>query len=171
MKGLPRGHLIKVAFQARRRFWEDENIYGGISWTTQAIQQIIYPSGNLQGDKGVLIGAYIFFPNEALRFTHMQHAQRLKVAAEQGERLHPGFKDQIEVGASVAWRNMNHHLGCASHVVESGDEAVLRTLREPIGRHYLIGDQTTYHSGWQEGAIGSALAALESLSARVHADV
>ena len=34
---------VKVAFQARRRFWEDEQIYGGISWTNQDITQIWYP--------------------------------------------------------------------------------------------------------------------------------
>jgi monoamine oxidase len=171
LRALPRGHLIKVAFQARERFWEDESIYGGISWTTQPIQQIIYPSAGLQSAKGVLIGAYIFNPENALRFTQMPVADRLRVAAEQGERLHPGYSDYLEAGVSVAWRNMNHHLGCAAHVAEPGSETVLRRLREPVGRHQLIGDQTTFHSGWQEGAIGSALAALETLSARVHADV
>src|SRR5262249_31379735 len=34
----------KIAFRARRRFWEDDGIYGGISWTTQDITQIWYPS-------------------------------------------------------------------------------------------------------------------------------
>src|SRR5207248_76072 len=39
---------VKLAFQADRRFWEDEEIYGGISWTTQDITQIWYPSTALQ---------------------------------------------------------------------------------------------------------------------------
>jgi len=166
---LQRGHLIKVAFQARR-FWENENIYGGISWTTEEIQQVIYPSGGLQSEKGVIVGAYIFNPEHALKFTHMTHEQRLREAARQGEGLHPGYSEHLEAGASVAWRNMNHQLGCASHVAQASGETVLRRLREPVGRHYLIGDQTTYHSGWQEGAIGSALAALEVLSARVQSN-
>ena len=39
-----RGRLVKLAFQAQRRFWEDEHIYGGISWTNQDITQIWYPA-------------------------------------------------------------------------------------------------------------------------------
>lgn len=159
-----------MAFQARRRFWEDESIYGGISWTSQPIQQILYPSGGLQSEKGVVVGAYIFRREDALTFTHMTHAERLREVARQGEKLHPGYTEHLEAGASVAWRNMNHQLGCASIVAEPGSESILRRLREPVGRHYLIGDQTSFHSGWQEGAIGSALAALESLNVRVQAD-
>ena len=43
----------KVAFQASRRFWElDQQIYGGISWTSRAATQVWYPSGGLQRDQG-----------------------------------------------------------------------------------------------------------------------
>ena len=37
-------HAVKIGFQARRRFWEEDHaIYGGISWTDQDITQIWYP--------------------------------------------------------------------------------------------------------------------------------
>ncbi|MEM6605312.1 MAG: FAD-dependent oxidoreductase [Pseudomonadota bacterium] len=164
MSKLPRGHLIKVAFQARERFWERELIYGGISWTSEPIQQLVYPSGSLQGKKGVLLGAYIFNRDNALRFTHMRHEERVAEAIKQGEKLHPGYGDYMECSASVAWWNMNHHLGCAAHVAGSESDEVLAQLTAPVGRHILMGDQTTYHSGWQEGAIGSAHAALQTLN-------
>ena len=51
----------KVAFQMKRRFWEeDDAIYGGISWTDQDITQIWYPANGYQQKKGVLVGAYIW---------------------------------------------------------------------------------------------------------------
>jgi len=35
---------VKIAFQARQRFWEKKQaIYGSISWTNQDITQICYP--------------------------------------------------------------------------------------------------------------------------------
>jgi len=49
----------KIAFEARRRFWEeDEQIYGGISWTTQDITQIWYPSTDFHGRTGIILGAF-----------------------------------------------------------------------------------------------------------------
>lgn len=164
MQELPRGHLIKVAFQAKERFWEKELIYGGISWTSDPIQQILYPSGSLQGPKGVVVGAYIFRRDEAIRFTHMTHAERAAEALASGEKLHPGYESYLENSVSVGWWNMNHMLGCASHVAGAESEEVLTRLKTPVGRHILMGDQTSHHSGWQEGAIGSAHAALSTLN-------
>lgn len=169
LEGLPRGHLIKAAFQAKTRFWEDEMIYGGISWTSEGIQQILYPNGRFHGKKGVLVGAYVFRRDDALRFTHMPYQERLQEVVRQGEQIHPGYANHLETGVTVAWWNMNHMLGCASHVAGPESEAVLNTLREPVGRHIMMGDQTSHHSGWQEGAISSAHLALGSLNALVAA--
>ena len=50
----------KVGWQADR-FWETKDqIYGGISWTTDDITQIWYPSSGFLGRKGVLTGAYMY---------------------------------------------------------------------------------------------------------------
>ncbi|MEO1079861.1 MAG: FAD-dependent oxidoreductase [Pseudomonadota bacterium] len=170
LEELPRGHLIKVAFQARERFWERDLIYGGISWTTDPIQQLLYPSGSLHGQKGVVVGAYVFGRDHALRFTHMTHEERTREAIEQGEKLHPGYGEYLEKSASVAWWNMNHMLGCASHVAGQESEETLTTLKTPFGRHIMMGDQTSHHSGWQEGAVGSAHAALNTLNTLVRAN-
>ena len=59
----------KIAFQADRRFWEeDQQIYGGISWTDRDITQIWYPSAGFHREKGVLLGAYIWTNQIAERF-------------------------------------------------------------------------------------------------------
>ena len=43
----------KIGLQFKRRFWEqDDEIYGGRSWTDQEIGQIIYPSHGFNGSKG-----------------------------------------------------------------------------------------------------------------------
>ena len=62
-----RGKLVKLGLQASERFWEREQIYGGISWTAQDITQIWYPSHGIHRKKGVLLAAYIF--GDALRAT------------------------------------------------------------------------------------------------------
>ena len=57
---VPRGKLFKLGLQASERFWEREQIYGGISWTAQDITQIWYPSHGIHRKKGVLLAAYIY---------------------------------------------------------------------------------------------------------------
>jgi monoamine oxidase len=50
----------KIGLQFRRRFWEqDDDIYGGRSWTDQEIGQCIYASHGFTASKGVLIGDYL----------------------------------------------------------------------------------------------------------------
>ena len=44
-----------------------------------------------------------------------------------------------------------------------------KKLQAPVGAHYLIGDQVSYHPGWQEGAIASAHHAIADIDARVRA--
>jgi monoamine oxidase len=41
-------------------------------------------------------------------------------------------------------------------------------LATPQGRFHMAGDQITYWSGWQEGAIISALAAVKWIDAQVN---
>lgn len=76
---------VKVAFQARRRFWEeDQAIYGGISWTDQDITQIWYPPYGYHRSKGVIVGAYIWSEQPGLRFTNMTPTERLQAAMAEG---------------------------------------------------------------------------------------
>src|SRR5258708_4455728 len=68
----------KLAFFAGRRFWEeDEQIFGGISWTTQDITQMWYPSTGFHGRSGIVVGAYIWTTDIGERFAKLSPAERL----------------------------------------------------------------------------------------------
>lgn len=157
LKSRPRGKLTKIGLQMKERFWEKEGIFGGNSWTGQEITQIMYPSHGYHRTKGVLIGGYIFSGQINDKLMQMTSAQRLELARRQGEKLHPGYSSYVENGVSVAWYRMKHFLGCTARTVADDD---LRILQAPQGRHCLIGDQVTHHTGWQESAILSAHHAL-----------
>lgn len=60
LAAVPRTRYLKIGLQMKERFWENEGIYGGISWTMQDIQQIWYPSHGIHGRKGVVVGAYSY---------------------------------------------------------------------------------------------------------------
>lgn len=166
-----RGHLFKIAFQAKTRFWEKENIYGGISWSSEDIQQIWYPANDFHNDKGVILGAYIFKSAAAMKFTNMRHQERISEAIRQGEKIHANYSKQVEAGVSVAWHKMNHILGCSSHVQDFSKDAIFQTIRKPVGRHFLCGDQITHHTGWQEGAVGAAHYVINQMNEVVNSEI
>ena len=163
LQSRPRGKLSKVGLQMKERFWEAQGIYGGISWTGEDITQVMYPSNDYGSTKGIVVGAYVFSGVINDKLMNVSAEDRVKLAVEQGEKLHPGYSDYFENGVSVSWHRMNHMLGCTA--VET-DEETAKGLRRPFGRHYLIGDQVADHAGWQESAMLSAIGALNDIQKR-----
>ena len=162
-----RGKLFKIGLQMKERFWEREGIYGGISWTMQDITQMWYPAHGIHRDKGVMLGAYTFGDETGEKFARMTPAQRIELAIQQGEKLHPDYRNYVESGVSIPWHRMNHMLGCSARWDDSVRAQWFSRLQAPVGGHYLIGDQLSYHSGWQEGAIHSAYYAIADIDRRV----
>ncbi len=155
---------VKIAFQARRRFWEEDHaIYGGISWTDQDITQIWYPAYGYHRDKGIVIGAYIWDerPGQGLRFARMTPSERLQAAIAEGERIHPGYGAELESGISRSWPTTPFQKGGWP---ESKSPPA---LRKPDGAIHFAGDQITALPGWQEGAAHAAHAAVNAINERV----
>lgn len=169
LTAIPRGKLAKIGLQAKERFWEREGIYGGISWTTQDIQQIWYPAHGIHRQKGIVLGAYTFGDAVGEKLSRLDPAGRIDLALSQGSKIHPGYRDQIENGVAVCWHRMNHMLGCSARWTEALRDQWYERLQAPAGNHWLVGDQISYHPGWQEGAVHSAFHALADLDQRVRA--
>ena len=167
-----RGKLFKIGYQLSRRFWEeDERIFGGISWTDQDITQLWYPSSGFFREKGVMLGAYTFGDAGGDTFAPLSNEARLDLALSQAEKLHPDIRQYVEAAVSVPWHRMNNMLGCSARWSEEDEKAHYATLQAPEGRHYMVGDQISHHSGWQEGAMRSAHFALADIDRRVQAEL
>ncbi len=149
----------KIAFQSRR-FWEqDHNIYGGISWTTQDITQIWYPNNGLGQTSGILVGAYIFGGSAGVNFAGQTPQQRINGALAQGSNLHPEINGQAARGISIAWPKIPFQLGAWG----TSNPATLLTPDENI---FFAGEHLSILQGWQEGAILSAYHAIDLIVAR-----
>jgi monoamine oxidase len=154
----------KVGWQAEDRFWEKNyNIYGGISWTNDDIDQIWYPSDGYLHQKGALTGAYMSGA-KAARFNPQPVDARLVQAREQGAKLHPEFKDPtiINHGLAIAWERMQfERFAWANSGAGTTFDTAVEVLARPqpnvgVKRFFVAGDQITYWSGWMEGAIQAA---------------
>ncbi|MEL7451118.1 MAG: FAD-dependent oxidoreductase [Pseudomonadota bacterium] len=147
---------VRVAFQSRR-FWEqDHNIYGGISWTNQEITQVWYPNYGFGSDSGIVLGAYIFDGPAGTRFSDLSPAQRIDATLAQASALHPQFQGEALHGIGVAWRNMPFALGGWG----TSSPGVLLT---PDDRIVFAGEHLSILQGWQEGAILSAYQAIDTI--------
>jgi len=170
LNSLRQGWGVKIGLQMKERFWEREGIYGGMTSTNQRISQIWYPSHGIHGKKGIVLGAYNFFDSSGF-FDRMTPEERIAYAAKCGDKIHEGYSDYIESGVSVVWRRMNHMMGCGAMWGPEARAQYYKLLQQPAGgRHYMIGDQISYHSSWQEGALASAEYALLDLDQRVRAE-
>jgi monoamine oxidase len=171
MKVIRRGVAYKGAFQMKERFWENEEIYGGITWTNQPIRQIWYPFHGLLRQKGVMLAAYEY--GNGMDFTRMTQEERIESMLSQGEKIHPQYRAMAEHGVTIAWHRMNHMLGCSARWGASTpeNERHYNTLQQPSGRHYMIGDQISKKSAWMESAILSAHWAIAHMDQRVRAEV
>lgn len=168
--------LSKVGLQMKTRFWEQENIYGGITWIDHPLTQMWYPSHATHSEKGVLLAGYCFGPQANDAVTSMRHEGRVAAALDIGEKVHgPAFRENFEAGVSLSWQNYNYMCGCGSGFQRNFGEsdrsethAKKRTLQEPVGgRYFMIGDQVSFHPGWQEGALAITHQALSRLEDRL----
>jgi monoamine oxidase len=159
---------LKTGLQFKRRFWEqDEHIYGGITYTDLPIGQISYPSSGFFGDgKGVLLGAYVWDLPQSMKFTAMSPAERVARAVEYGSQIHSQYREEFDNGISVAWHRVPFVMGCFGMWSDASRAAHYDNLCALDGRIVLAGEHASYMPGWQEGAVTSALDAIERLHRR-----
>jgi len=158
----------KIGLQFKRRFWEeDEQIYGGISYTDLPIKLISYPSSDQwSSGSGVLLGGYCFGP-ESYMFTAMTPAERIKWALEHGALIHSQYKSEFQNGMAVSWHRVPTTLGCYAMWTPELRAKHYQNLCQVDGRIALAGEHASYLPAWQEGAVLSSLDAISRLHATV----
>ncbi len=164
---VPYAPAVKLGLQFKRRFWEqDEQIYGGISYTDLPISTIGYPSTGYHGSgKGVLLGGYVWGV-DAMEFTAMTPQQRVARAVEYGSRIHPQYPAEFDNGVAVAWHRSPFSMGCFGMWTEATRAQHYDNLCRFDGRIVLAGEHASYLPAWQEGAVTSALDAIGRLHQR-----
>jgi monoamine oxidase len=156
----------KVAAQMRSRFWEAQGIYGGITWTRMPIDQLWYPASGFHDQKGVLVLAYNSLSN-AEAFGRMRPRERIARAVELASRIHPEIPRETESAVTVAWQNEPWSLGPWAVYTDAIRKNEYPVLARPDGRIYLAGEHISYITAWQEGAIRSAVLAVDAITSRV----
>ena len=176
----------KVAWESRR-FWEqDYNVYGGLEFVTEGPSPIWLPSAHLASERGVLVSGY-GDAGPSTHFGKLSFAGKLAASRASVERLHSGHGKELEKPIFVPWAQIPYNEGAwidtygpgqpeheASEALELGHplngkyaNPGYETLLQPDGPIYFVGDHVSYLVGWQEGAALSSLRAINLLAERV----
>jgi len=170
IRAVPYTTSCKIGLEFKRRFWEqDEQIYGGITYTDLPNSQISYPSSRY-GDKGpgVLLGAYMGGV-PGYEITALSPAERIDRALDWGSKIHPQYRAEYRNGISVGWHRVPWVLGCFGSWTEETRAEHYSNLCAMDGRIMLAGEHASYYGGWQEGGITSAIDAITRLHQHVQA--
>jgi monoamine oxidase len=157
VKAIPYAAAGKIGLQFKRRFWEeDDEIFGGISKTNLEISQIVYPSQAFLSARGILIG-YYQMGDVARAMAARPPEERLRIALEQGARIHPQYTDSFDNASySVAWHRTPHSLGGWAQYSPALRRTYFDTLNAPDGALYLAGEHVSWVTAWIVGALASA---------------
>ena len=159
----------KIAWESKR-FWETEhNIYGGISWLQGGpINMIWFPSGKMHSDTGVLLSGYGL---QSLPAFNALPNLEAKIAASRAavERLFPGRGAGLNSPMYLVWEKIPYNQGAwiaAGPIYHNGP---YKAFLQPDGRIHFAGDFCTNVLTWQEGAALSAHRTVNMIAGRVKA--
>lgn len=165
MRALHYHEAVKAGLEFKRRFWEqDEQIYGGITFTDLPIAEIGYPSNEMHSNgPGVLLGAYVYGP-QAYVYNSMSPEERLESVLDYGARIHPQYRDEFSSGVVLSWHRVPWMLGCYSNWDDRGRDYEIAATMD--NRLVCAGEHISYLPGWQEGSLLSALDAVRQVHDR-----
>ena len=164
--GVSYDSAYRVAWESRR-FWEQEyEIYGGLSYLNQMVSVVWYPSWNLFSQKGVVVGGYGIENGSAFGKLATMEA-KLNASRQALELLHPGHSKELTNPVYVSWGNIPYNLGSWISGFGRKQDTNIARLLEPDRHIFFAGDHTSHLVGWQEGAALSAYRAIGQISGMV----
>ena len=182
-------NAYKVAWESRR-FWEqDYNIYGGLEFVNVGCSPIWFPSAKIFSDRGVVVSGYT--DETTSPFGKLPIPEKFEESRRSIERLHPGHGKELEKPIYVGWQRIPYNEGSwiRSYGPPAGDgpgrgarpggpadptaprpvSPGYETLIQPDGPIFFAGCHVSHIVAWQEGATLSSLRAVKLIGERVKA--
>jgi len=164
-------HAYKIAWESRR-FWEQNfNIYGGLEFVAEGLSPVWLPSAGMFSDRGVLVSGYGFDSDP--KFEKLPLPQKFEASRGSVEKLHAGHGRELGKPIYVNWGLVPFNEGSwinnylpGDFAYEDGGSPAYETLIAPDGPIYFAGDHVSHVLGWQEGAALSSLRAISLIGER-----
>ncbi len=154
------GDGYKIAFQSPR-FWEDDQIYGGLSFTDRDTFITWYPSAGFHQPQGVIVAGYAFDGRMGTR----DFAGQVDYARGTIDRLHPGKSSLMTSPVAIQWSKVPFTGGLESEMA-TDNPADYTLLSDADGPFYFAGEHLSHVGAWQQGAFVSAHRVVNLIAAR-----
>ena len=154
------GHVMKVAMQYRRRFWNDNNSIGQRVFTDTRLRRIYHFSINQPGPRGILL---TFTSGEdAKKLGRLNEDRRMKAAQDTCKDIWPEAPQYWENGITKYW-NEDPFVKASYSLSGVGQKGYREILAKPDGPVFFAGEHTAIHRASMNGAIESGLRVAEEL--------
>lgn len=172
IQGLSYDSSTKVLAVTRDRFWEREDgIFGGGSFSDLPLVATFYPSDNAQAKDptisarpAAMLASYTW-GTAARRLGSLAPAQRHEVTQRALAKLHPqtATAGMVQRMASWAWDSHPWSLGAFTFLMPGQQRSLYADVVAPEGRIYFAGEHASTDNAWINGAIESALQAVQQM--------
>jgi len=123
---------------------------------------IYYPEHGRETGRGVLLASYTW-AEDAQRWGALAPEERLAEGVRNVARIPPQVLREFEVGTSKVWQD-DSYAGGAFATFHPGQQALLyEHIVAPEGRIFFAGEHASLTHAWIQGAIHSALRAVDAV--------
>nr|QIS94341.1 Tjp1 [Symphyonema bifilamentata 97.28] len=167
----------KVLFLCARPFWQESGIFGGASFSDDAVRQIYYPSTKSHSSLNSVLLASYTIGNDARYLGMMSEQERHSYVKEALSKLHPEIKvpGTLLDMTSIAWGNYKWSAaGCsipwdrsAFYQSPQHQDAIPHTesvyhqkAASPQNTLFFAGEHCSKLPAWLQGSVESALQAV-----------
>ena len=151
------GHVMKLAMQYERRFWDEPASLGQRVFTDTMLRRVYHFSIDQPGPRGILMSFTSGADAEALG--RMSEAERLRTALQEATRIWPEAPRHFEGGAVKYWNEDPWIRGSYSFEGVGQARDFLQIAAAPEGRVHFAGEHTSVHRASMNGALESGVRA------------
>ena len=148
------GHVMKIAMQFKRRFWDEPGSLGQRVFTDTPLRRVYHHSIDQPGPRGILLS--FTSGADAEKLGRMNDLRRMKVAKSTCREIWQEAPRYWEDGVSKYW-NEDPWMRASYSMVGVGQKDFREILSRKEGLFYFAGEHTSIHRSSMNGAIESGL--------------
>jgi monoamine oxidase len=149
------GHVMKIAMQYERRFWDEPGSLGQRVFTDTMLRRVYHFSIDQPGPRGILMSFTSGADAEALG--RLSDTERLRVAVQESAKVWPEAARHFEGGAVKYWNEDPWIRGSYSFEGVGQARDSLQIARAAEGRVHFAGEHTSIHRASMNGALESGV--------------
>jgi monoamine oxidase len=149
------GHVMKIAGQYKRRFWDDPESIGQRVFSDTMLRRVYHFSIDQPGPRGILMS--FTSGADAEKLGRLSEEDRLRTALEETTKIWPDAPKYSEAAAIKYWNEDPWIRGSYSFTGVGQAQTFLDLARSSEGRVHFAGEHTSVHRASMNGAIESGV--------------